>query len=175
MKRILAVFTLACAIVAPGAWAQSSDGRGQQDADIAIELNGRVGVLSGTRVWLSEALDDGDNLRYTFETAEPGKAFAVMVTKDGGVAGGETAECTWTYTVKALDDTAVLPKNSDGDDAEGMTLETPRYHFCAYWYAGETRTAPAVATSRYGLACYDNGGDLHLLVCYGEIQKDDPC
>ena len=56
-----------------------------------------------------------------------------------------------------------------------MTPETPRLHYTEYWYAGETRTAPAAATSRYGMAAYDSDGDLHLLACFGEIGKDDAC
>ena len=103
------------------------------------------------------------------------RPFAVLVTKDGGVAGSESTECTYTYTVKALDDATTLRKNAAGDNATGMTPEVPLLHYVAYWYAGETRTAPAVATSRYALACYDNDGDLHLLICYGEIGKDDAC
>lgn len=104
-----------------------------------------------------------------------GDKFAVLVTMDGGDVGSETAECTYTYTVKALDDSTILRKNNAGDNATGMTPEVPRLHYVGYWYAGETRTAPAVATSRYGLACYDADGDLHLLICYGEIGKDNPC
>ncbi len=105
----------------------------------------------------------------------PETPFAVLVTQDGGVAGSKTAECTYTYTVKALDDATTLRKNNAGDLATGMTPERPRYHYVEYWYAGETRTAPATATSRYGEACYDSNGDLHLLVAYGEIDKDTAC
>lgn len=104
-----------------------------------------------------------------------GAGFDVLVTKDAGDAGSDSAECTYTYTVKALDDSTTLRKNTAGDLATGMTPERPRYHYVEYWYAGETRTAPAVATSRYGLAAYDADGDLHLLVAYGEIDKDTAC
>jgi len=104
-----------------------------------------------------------------------GGAFPVMVTKDGGVVGSDSTECTWTYTVKELDDTTILRKNTAGGAATAITPQTPRLHYCAYWYAGETRTAPAAATSRYGLACRAANGDLTLLVCYGEIATDDVC
>lgn len=93
--------------------------------------------------------------------------FPVLVTKDGGVAGSDTTECTYTYIVKLLDDTTVL--------ATTVTPETPRLHYCGYWYAGETRTAPAAATSRYAIACYDTSGNLKLLQCFGEIGKDNDC
>ena len=96
-------------------------------------------------------------------TEDTGVTFAVLLTKYDGVSGGAAAECTWRYTVLALDDSTTL--------ATAVTPETPRLHYVAYWYAGETRDAPAAATSRYGLACYDNTGALHLLAAFGEIGK----
>lgn len=98
-----------------------------------------------------------------------------LVTKDGGSGGGGSSECTWTYTVKELDDSTILVKNSAGDPATSMTPETPRFHYTEYWYAGETRTAPAGATSRYAFVAYGVNGVLHLLVCFGEIPKDEVC
>jgi hypothetical protein len=89
----------------------------------------------------------------------------VKVTKDGGVSGDAATECTWTYTVKDL------AGNTLGTT---MTPQVPRLHFTAYWYAGETRTLPNVATSIYGLAAMDGGTTL-LLQCFGEIGKDDAC
>ena len=94
-------------------------------------------------------------------------AFPVMLSQDGGVSGGAAAECTWTYEVRMLDDATVL--------GEDITPEKPRYHFTEYYYAGETRAAPATATSELGLACYDNSGNLKLLIAYGEIAKEDTC
>jgi len=114
-------------------------------------------------------------------------AFFVLVTKDAGDSGGAAAECTWTYTVKELDDSTVLEKNVAGDAATGMTPQVPRLHYVAYWYAGETRTdvSPLVATSRLALACRlstadkpvtgDLGGDLRLLICFGEMPKSSGC
>ncbi|MBE3133087.1 MAG: hypothetical protein IMZ55_06415 [Acidobacteria bacterium] len=101
-------------------------------------------------------------VRLGTKTSEP---FTVKVEKDGGVAGDDATECSYTYTVKDLSgntlDTTVTP-------------ETPRLHYTAYWYAGETRTLPNVATSVYGLACWD-GATLVLLQCFGEVAKDDAC
>ena len=110
--------------------------------------------------------DATDNLpvRLPGSEAATNAPFGVLLTQDGGDTGADDEECTYTYEVRALDDYTVL----DTD----VTPETPRLHFCAYWYAGETRTAPAVATSRYGLACLDSTGTLRLLVAYGEIAKD---
>ena len=104
-----------------------------------------------------------------------GGSFAVMVTKDGGVAGDDDQECTYTYTVKELDDSTVLRKNTAGDAATGMTPQTPRLHYCSYYHAGESRAAPSGYTSRYALACRAANGDLKLLICCGEIAKEDTC
>ena len=94
-----------------------------------------------------------------------GVPFVVTVVKDGGSAGSDEEECSYTYTVTDMDGSEL---------GTGITPQKPRYHYVAYWYAGETRTAPATATSTYGLACYD-GTTLVLLVAYGEIAKDDAC
>ena len=53
----------------------------------------------------------------------------VRLTKDGGAAGGSSSTCTYTYTVKTLDNATTLG-----------TLKTPaaaRLVNCAYLYAGE--------------------------------------
>lgn len=94
-------------------------------------------------------------------------AFPVLLTQDGGAAGGAAAECTYTYTVLLLDDATELDT--------GVTPQRPRLHFIAYWYAGETRTLPNVATSRYGLAAHDADGTLLLLDAFGEIAKTTVC
>jgi len=99
-------------------------------------------------------------------TGGTSSVFPVLVTKDGGASGDESSECTWTYTVKQLDDETVL--------ATAMTPQVPRLHYVGYYYAGELRPAPFAYTSRYGLACY-NGPTLILLVCFGEIGKDGGC
>ena len=102
-------------------------------------------------------------------------AFLCLVTKDGGVSGGAAAMCTYTYTIMALDDTTVLPKNNALDAAEAMVPERPRLHNVRYFYSGQSRGGPLGVTSRYALAAYDDEGDLHLLVCYGEIADNTAC
>jgi len=95
------------------------------------------------------------------------RPFVVLVTKDGGVAGDASTECSYTYTVKKLNDSTELGTE--------VTPEAPRLHYVAYWYAGETRTgATGDTTSRYGLACYASGS-LVLLYAFGEIPKEDAC
>ncbi len=96
-----------------------------------------------------------------------GMIYAALVTKDGGASGGAAAECTYTYTVKALDDATILDTL--------VTPQVPRLHYIEYWYAGEARTTPAATTSRYALITYDSGGNLVLLQCFGELPKDDIC
>jgi len=97
-----------------------------------------------------------------------------LVTKDGGVAGSSSTECSYTYTVKDLDDATVLRQNAYVA-ATGMTPEKPRHHNCAYWYAGEARDAPGGATSRYAIACRASDGTLKLLVAFGETPKTEEC
>jgi hypothetical protein len=106
--------------------------------------------------------------------ANPAKLFVVLVTKDGGASGGQAAECTWTYTVEDLDDTTVLLKNSAGDDAVLLTPENVRWHYTAYWYAGQTRTTPNTATSRYGFGWRAANGDLKFWLA-GEVAQEGPC
>jgi len=116
---------------------------------------------------------------------ETDSSFPVIVEKYGGNAGGAAQECSYTYTAKAMDGSTVLVKNTNGDLATEMTPEVPRLHFVEYYYAGETRAAPASATSTLGLACRltttnkplngDAPGDLKLLICYGEIAKEASC
>jgi len=90
----------------------------------------------------------------------------VLVTKDGGAAGSDSTECSYTYTVKALDDSTVL--------AEAQLPQVPRYHYVEYWYAGEDRGGDLGETSRLALAAEYNGA-ITLLICFGEIAKDDAC
>ena len=96
-----------------------------------------------------------------------GGVFPVMLTKYDGNPGGAAQECSYRYTVKDITETDTL--------ATAVTPETPRLHYCAYWYAGETRDAPAVATSRRGLAYYDEDGTLILSRADGEIGKNNVC
>ena len=118
--------------------------------------DGRVNVKRlGEKVVLTAPLAPGLGAR----------AFAVLVEKDGGVVGGAAAECTWTYTVKALTGETL---------GEALLPQVPRLHYVGYWYAGETRTTPAETTSVYGLAAYDNG-TLVLLQAFGELAKDTVC
>jgi hypothetical protein len=79
----------------------------------------------------------------------------VTVTKDGGVAGSPSANCTWTYTVK---------------DQAGNTLATAK-----------TPKVPRVANCQYnqpadnspGLAYYDAAGTLQLYHAAEEIPTTD--
>jgi len=96
-----------------------------------------------------------------------GATFPVLVTKDGGVSGGAAAECTWTYEVRALDDTTVL--------AEDVTPEQARLHYVGYIYAGEDQGDSLGVTSRYAIAAYDATNTLRLLYVPGEIADYNVC
>jgi hypothetical protein len=89
---------------------------------------------------------------------EPG-CFVVKVEKDGGVAGDDETDCSFTYTVKdiygATLDTEVSPEQS-------------RYPETAYLEAG------ADDQSAYGIAGYDEDGNL-LLLSIDEIADSSEC
>lgn len=93
-----------------------------------------------------------------------GEVFTVLVVNDGGQAGGESSNCTFTYTVKDLDGNT-MKKNADGDDATGISPEYARLANIEYEPAGE---------NSYGLACRD-GGQLKLLACLAERPKTATC
>jgi hypothetical protein len=97
----------------------------------------------------------------------PGVVLIVVVAKDGGVAGDETTDCSWTYTVKDMAGTT-MPKNAAGDAAEDIEPVKPRLTHVQYTYAGD-------GTTTYALACYDGSGNLVLLDCLGEVPVQIDC
>lgn len=89
--------------------------------------------------------------------------FPVVVTKDGGIAGSDVADCTWTYTVASL------------AGIELATLVTPvqfRYSSAGYYFAGEE--VNEVATSTYADAFFD-GDTLILKHVPGETLQETRC
>jgi len=101
----------------------------------------------------------------------------VLLTKDDGVPGGDPdgdgADCTYTYTIKTLDDATIYNTKRDGSGAtaENITPQKARIAGTPYTYAGETYNG--VATSRYGIITYDDDGNLLLLEALGEIPMLD--
>jgi len=84
-----------------------------------------------------------------------GDLFAVLVTKDGGVAGDAATDCTFTYTVKDL------------FGAELATALSPlRPRFANTEYVEPSADSP-------GIAWYDPQGDLRLLEAVEEVPKTD--
>jgi len=147
---------------------RASAGELTRIADRANELSSIRGDRTiDVRYSATSGLLLGVNVAAVREQIAAAAPFVVSIEMDGGVAGGAAAECNYTYTVKDLTATSTLGTE--------ITPETPRQHYMEYWYAGETRTAPAVATSNFGLACIDASGQLTLLVAYGEILKDTVC
>ena len=110
-------------------------------------------------LWWEHTDDEGETI-VLIDAVLQTAPFLCLVTKDGGAAGDAGTTCSWTYTVKALDDSTVL--------ASGVTPEANRWPNCAYVYAGQG------SASRYALAAYD-GATLKLLVCYGEVQSTTVC
>jgi len=158
---------------------------GNQYADVEDGHCGELlGGLSGTAQILWK--EDGTGVKWAvLRLGNPSQpsTFPALVTKDGGDAGngdlfqGDLADCSYTYTVKTLDDQTTLKKDANGNPAVNMVPERARYRNTAYWYAGEFRGRPNVNdyTSRYALAARTPDGTLLLLDCYGEIAKDQAC
>jgi len=110
-------------------------------------------------------------VKLSIPAAEPEVGpFVVKVEMDGGYAGNESEDCSYTYTVKSLSGDVLGTQK---------TPEAARYPRTEYWYGGED-----AAHSDYGLACYDNESSdsvsdsddgLILLVAYGEKAKVTDC
>ncbi len=92
--------------------------------------------------------------------------FVCLVTKDGGSAGSDSTNCSYTYTAKDIDDSTVL--------GSSLTPLQPRSYNAEYWYAGEDRGSSAY-TTRYAIAFYDLSGSIKLLSVPGEYMKDTEC
>lgn len=73
--------------------------------------------------------------------------------KDGGTAGDASTTCSFTYTLYAEDQTTILVKNVDGDNATGMTPEKDRLV--------ETKYTTPTGKNR-ALAYRDSTGEIHL-------------
>jgi len=158
---------------------------GNQYADVEDGQCGELlGGLSGTAQILWK--EEGTGVKWAvLRLGNPSQpsTFLALVTKDGGDAGngdifqGDLADCSYTYTVKTLDDQTILKKDANGNPAVNMVPERARYRNTEYWYAGEFRGRPNVNdyTSRYALVARTPDGTLLLLDCYGEIAKDQDC
>ncbi|HUU90110.1 MAG TPA: hypothetical protein VM238_02750 [Phycisphaerae bacterium] len=84
-----------------------------------------------------------------------GSLFAVLVTKDGGVAGDAATDCTFTYTVKDL---------LGAELATALSPLRPRFAHTEYVEPGADSP---------GTAWYDAQGDLQLLEAVEEVPKTD--
>lgn len=83
----------------------------------------------------------------------------VKVSNDGGAAGSDAANCTYTYTISNL---------ADVEQATGLTPQMARYPLTAYL------AAAAGGRSEYGLAAFVQGSWI-LLIAYGEIADTSTC
>ena len=134
-------------------WADKTGGRTVS----VFEVNGATGVAVGQIIKVRVRHDTSGTLRYIF--AYEAGPFLVTVAKDGGVAGGAAAQCSWTYAVTNLASTLL---------AAGVTPEQARTDIGAYYYGGEG------GRSAYGLAAWV-GATLKLLTVFGEVPKTDVC
>lgn len=83
--------------------------------------------------------------------------FRVKVTKDGGVAGDENNNCTWTYTVTSVYDVEL---------GTAITPEKARYPKCTY-------DQPGAATP--GLAYWHTDNTIKLYEALEEIPDTNVC
>jgi hypothetical protein len=103
----------------------------------------------------------------------PHRLTEVILEKDGGEAGGANVtggdaddpttwgDCSWTYTVRAMDDVTVL--------GQEVTPMGARIENTEYYYAGED-----TAHSGYGFAVFGDDG-IDLLLAPGEGPKQTDC
>ncbi len=83
--------------------------------------------------------------------------FIVKVQQDGGVAGDDATNCTFTYEVFDL----------TGDSLEaGVEPQMARYPLCTYTKAPD---------DSYGLAAYNEDDELLLLIAFEEIAGESVC
>jgi len=81
-----------------------------------IEVNGRQGIPTGTRIEMTLIGTDGSgNEWFSFANIDVATMFAVNLTKDGGTDGDSTTQASYTYTAKSLNDavtygTSLTPK-----------------------------------------------------------------
>lgn len=107
---------------------------------------------------------------------EIGRVVLKYVTQAGGAAGGGGVDCTWTYTVKELNDSTTARLNSDGDPATAMTPEYARIAGLPYDYAGQSLGgSPETFLSRLALCERSPDGVLHLLLPLGERPNLSDC
>ena len=124
--------------------ALSDHPEGQTGTENAFDVNG-CRVTAGTRVWMEFAgINEDDEPQYRFDRMPRSGLFAVKVVKTSGSAGTVSTMCSFVYTVKTLDGTAI---------GTGMTPAKRRAAAGPY-------SAPA--DDSYGTAFYDEDGDLVL-------------
>lgn len=117
----------------------------------------------GSRWWLEFGGYDGTGEPwYRFEGWPLGQSLIVKVENDGGVAGDDENDCSFTYTLT----------DHDGNElATEVVPERPRYPLTTYI---------AAPTDSYGLALYRIGeggaiGALVLLTAFEEIEDTGDC
>ena len=142
-----------------------------QDDDRVAALEDRIAVLE-------EMIEEVSSRPMILDSADGFKQAAVIM--QSGSSGDQASECSWTYNVYT-DETTTIPMQTmvggnivDATGSNAIKPENPRLHFVSYFYAGQTRTAPAETTSTQAIAWNDPTGVLHIIVpC--EIEDDGPC
>lgn len=94
-----------------------------------------------------------------YERIEVKDVFVVKITGHAGSAGDDSSDCSFTYSISAVDGT---------DLGSGYAPERARYTHVAYTYA---------PNDSLGIAAMDPSDPTKvvLLVCFGEIEDTDVC
>jgi len=125
------------------------------------EMNGRDILSPDDIVRLRPRQDVGNDVDDTtvlhFEAMAVGVIYGCKVFQNGGVAGDDATNCTFTYDMRLLDGVTVI--------ATAQGVEYARYPLCTYTAADE---------NTYGSFLYD-GANIKLLDVVDEIAGDTKC
>jgi len=127
----------------------------EETADPGTEALGQK--VAGVEIRAGQKMPERDQPPSAHLFGSKAALFRVKVTKDGGVAGDENNNCTWTYTV-----------TSTAGEELGMTVtpEKPRYPKCAY-------DQPAAGSP--GLAFWHTDHTIKLYEALEEIPDTNVC
>jgi len=141
-----------------GGWVAPQPGspRTSGQCGIAWPVDGHPVLASGTIVRIHRIAQTTGHDRLV-AVAPRWHPFMVLLTKDGGSAGSDAATCSFTYTVKSL---------QEHELATGKTPKRPRLTNVEY----EQPSADSP-----GLAYYDADGNLQLYEAVEEFPKETTC
>jgi len=143
---------------------------------LALEINGNEYVPNDTlvRLYLKGYDEAHDKMWYGFSWVSVGSTFLVKVTVDGGAAGDDTTDCSFTYSCKRLKSEVIAPPTIDTE------VSPLRKRYPKITYSTPEPDSLGVATYLPSLTNFE---DLHfgpapvfkLLHVLEEIEDTDIC